>query len=234
MKNKFNKKSLIWTIAIAMISLCAIPILKAQTPVIIPPLVGTIFTYQGQSFLISTNSAGQMVVSSFGVQGTNVLTVPTDPLQAEQVGAAWLAQNNPNEIGYYGTNEIDARLGVIYLQSSGQAAAVLSIDKFGTFAWPNIGFGAGVIQGQNPAQSSGMAAEYAEVVYRKPIGNVAGVGGLIAGYDNWNKEPFFGAKAGLEYRESARLGQFLDVTYSYEPNHSSRGMTIDGGVTYIF
>jgi hypothetical protein len=224
-------KTLILTAIVAMVATFTV---SAQTVAVIPPLTGNIFTYQGQSFLISTNSAGQIVVSTFGVQGTNSIVVPTSPAQAEEVASQWIAENNPSETNFYGTNEIDARLGAIYLQSSGQAAAVLSVDKYGTFGWANVGFGAGIIQGQDPTKSTGTAAEYAEVVYRKPIGNVAAVGGLVAGYDNWNKEPFVGVKAGLEYRESARLGQFVDVTYSYEPHEESRGMTIGGGITYAF
>jgi hypothetical protein len=236
MKNKFAKISSRFAIAIlTILSLCVVTTTRAQsTPVYVPPLVGTVFSYQGQSFLISTNSAGQIVVSTFGIQGTNVMTVPTNPLQAEQVAEQWVAENNPSETNFYGTNEIDARLGAIYLQNTGQACALISIDKYGTFGWQNVGFGAGIIQGQNPAQTTGTAGGYAEVLYRKPIGNVAAVGGLLAGWDNWNKNYFIGGKVGLEYRESAHLGQFVDASYSYEPHQQSRGLAISGGISYAF
>lgn len=200
---------------------------------LLPNLVGQLVTYKGQSFLIATNASGGYVVSSFGVNGTNIITVPTNPDQAMQVASAWIQANNPANIGYYGTNEIDARLGAAYLQNSGQAVAVLAVDKYGLFGWPNIGFGGGLLQGNNGGKS-GTAGAYGEVVYRKPIGDVAAVGGLIGGYDNWNSQGFFGAKAGLEYRQNPHLGEFLDADYCFEPGQTDRGLIISGGISYAF
>ena len=224
--------------ATILCSLAAAFTLHAQTNnlnSLVPKLTGNIFTYQGQAFLISTNSAGQLTVSTFGVQGTNSIVVPANPAQAESVASEWLAENNPSETNFYGTNEIDARLGVIYLQSTGEACATLSVDKYGTFGWQNVGVGLGMIQGTPPVgQNSGTAGLYGELLYRKPIGNVAAVGGLIAGWDNWNSAPFGGVKVGLEYRESAHLGQFVDADYAFESGKNSRGLLISGGISYAF
>ncbi len=227
---KFNK----WTLGLAAIAIVAFAsAVRAQTLPQLPNLIGTPFAYQGQTFLISTNSTGGLDVSSFGLQGTNAIVVPTSPNQAIEVATAWINANQPANIGYYGTNEIEARLGAGYLQNSGQAVADLSVTKYGTFGWANVGFGAGLLQGNN-AGKSGTAGAYGEAVYRKPIGDVAGEVGVIGGYDNWNNAGFFGAKAGLEYRQNKHLGEFLDAAYAYESGQTDRGLMIFGGVSYSF
>ena len=199
----------------------------------VPQLVGHVITYQGQNYLISTNAAGGYDVQSFGVQGTNVITVPTTPEQAFQVATAWINENNPAEIGFYNTNEIVAKLGVGYLQNAGQSVAVLGAEKYGLFGLQNFGVGGGILQGNNGGQS-GTAGAYAEFDYRKPIGNVAYRGGLVGGYDNWDARPFVGPLAGLEYRQSQHLGEWIDVIYAYEANEPSRGLMIAGGVSASF
>ena len=129
--------------------------------------------------------------------------------------------------------EVDARVGAMYLQNSGQAVAVLSIQKYGLFGYSNVGIGAGILQGNNSGKS-GTAGYFGEIDYRKPIGDVAAIGGLIGGYDKWEDKPFVGVKAGLEYRQSAHLGEWLDVSYAYENGNSDRGLLIGGGITYSF
>jgi len=207
----------------------------AQTQSMPIPIQGNVFTFQGQSFLITTNVSGGLMVYTFGVQGTNTFVVPATPEQAMQVGTAWIEKNNPANIGYYNTNsEWVARIGAGYLQNSGQAVALLGVDYYGLFNWPSFGVGGGILEGNNGG-AQGTAGAYGELLYRKPIGDVAGEGGLVAGYDNWNREPFVGPAVGLEYRENAHLGQWLKADYAFEPGaKNSRGLGIYGGFTYAF
>jgi hypothetical protein len=197
-------------------------------------LNGTPVQFQGQTFLISTNATGGLEVKTFGVAGTNVMTAPANPQDALNVATAWLAANNPANIGYYGTNEINARVGLLYLQNSGKAVASIGVQKYGLFSMPNFGVGIGVLQGNNGGKS-GTAAAFGEALYRKPIGDVAACGGIIGGYDKWNSQAFGGAKAGLEYRKSKNLGAWIDVIYVYErSDNSDKGLIIGGGVSYAF
>ena len=194
-------------------------------------LNGTPVSLGGQTFLISTNASGGLDVKTFGIAGTNIVTAPANPNDAMAVASQWLAANNPANIGFYGTNEINARVGVLYLQNSGKAVASIGVQKYGIFS-PNVGVGVGVLQGNN-GTGSGTAGVYGELLYRKPIGDVAGCGGLIGGYDKWNSKAFGGVKAGLEYRKSKHLGSFLDVIYVFEPgNNSDKGLIVGGGVSY--
>lgn len=221
---KFNK----WTLGLAAIAAVALTTtVRAQT------FIGTPITYKGQTFLIATNASGGYTVSTFGVAGTNVVTTPTSPEQAMEVATAWIQANNPSEKSFYSTNEIEARVGAAYVQNSGQAVAVIALDKYGTFGWQNVGFGAGVMQGNNGGKS-GTAGAYGETVYRKPIGNIAVIAGGMLGYDNWNEKVFGAAKVGLENRQSAHLGEFLDVIYAFEGVNTDRGLLIAAGVIYIF
>jgi hypothetical protein len=219
--------------------LAMVTISNAQTPTVqLPNLIGgQAVSYKGQTFFISqvTNSDGSIhfIVNALTSDGTNAIIAPATPQDAMNVASQWIQANNPSNIGYYGTNEIDARLGVAYIQNSGQAVAVLSVDKYGLFGWSNIGLGGGVLQGNN-AGKSGTAGAYLEGVYRKPIGDVAWLGGVIGGYDNWNGKPFIGGKAGLEYRQNAHLGEFLDADYAFEDIHGDRGLLISSGINYSF
>ena len=195
---------------------------------------GVPFSVNGETFLITSNSDGTYTVSSSGVAGSAAFTVPNTISGAVQTGQQWVAANNPSNIGYYATNELNARVGIAYLQSSGTAAAVLSVQKYGLISsQPGIGFGGGILEGNNGSQA-GLAAAYAEADYRKPIGDVAANGGIVGGWDNWNRNPFVGLKAGLEYRQSAHLGEWLDVVGSYEPQKSDFPLMIAGGLEYSF
>jgi len=201
---------------------------------LIPNLVGQVITYKGQSFLISTNADGSYVVSTFGVQGTNAIVVPTTPQQAFEVASAWINANNPANSGYYGTNEIVAELGAAYLQNSGQTVAFISVTKYGLFGWQWLGVGAGVLQGNN-GTSIGTAGFYGKAVYRKVIGDVAAEGGLIFGYDEWSSQILAGVEVGVEHRQSNHIGEFVKLIYAFEPGASSdKGLAIAGGLDYAF
>lgn len=217
---------------IVLLTASLVATVQAQT-IQIPTLVGQVITYQGQQFLLSTNAMGGYQVSTIGVQGTNVFVVPATSAQAMDVVTAWINQNNPANAGYYGTNEWEARLGAAYLQNSGQAVATLSVGHWG-WPWQNVGAGIGILQGNNGGKS-GTAGAYGEIDYRKIIGDVAGVGGIIGGYDNWNAKPFIGGKVGLEYRQNAHLGEYVDADYAFETGGSNdRGLLISGGISYAF
>jgi hypothetical protein len=225
--------------AAAGLVLFAGTILKAQS---IPTITGTPITYQGQTFLLTetTNAQGQVSynVYTYGVSGTNTVMVPATLDQAGAVVQQLFQQNNPADIGFYPTNgqaEWEARLGAAYVQNTGQAAASLSVDYYGLFDQAWLGVGGGILQANSTVSSqSGTAGAWAEAVYRKPIGNVAGVIGPIAGYDVWNHKVFGGAKVGLEYRENKNLGEYVDVEYAFESGKSSRGLLVSGGISYAF
>lgn len=186
-----------------------------------------------QNVLITTNAAGLYVVSSFGVLGTNSITPPSNVNDFIAQGTAMVNENNPANIGYYGTNEIASRVGVLYLQNSGQAVFSIAVAKWGLFGYQNVGIGAGILEG-NQAGKQGTAGYWGELDYRKPIGDVAVVGGIVGGYDEWNKSAFGGVKAGLEYRQNAHLGEYIEVSAVYENKKTDQPFLIGGGVTYAF
>ena len=146
-----------------------------------------------------------------------------------------IAQNNPANTNFYSTNgEWEARVAAAYLQNSGQAVAALSVGYWGIYsAWPNVGAEMGVLEGNNGGQS-GTAGAYTGVMYRKVIGDVAGIGGLGGGYDNWNHRPFGYVKGGVEYRQNPHLGEFVDVIYAFESVNSNRGLMAAAGICYAF
>jgi len=195
---------------------------------------GVPFTVDGrQAFIITTNGAGRYTVSSYGSAGTNTITVPSNPAELSTTAQTWLAANNVTNITYYGTNELDARVGVMYLQNSGQAVASVSVVKYGWFGYDKIGVGGGLLQG-NDSGKTGTAGGWGELDYRKPIGDVAAEAGLMGGYDKWNDKAFVGVKVGLEYRQNAHLGEFITAAYAYEDENTDRGLLIGGGITYSF
>ncbi|MDE2096175.1 MAG: hypothetical protein KGL39_02945 [Patescibacteria group bacterium] len=195
-------------------------------------IVGQPLVVNGQNILV-TETNGVYTITSTGPLGSEQFTPPSTTSGSLAQFETWLQQNNAANIGYYATNEIDARVGAAYLQNSGQAVAILSVQRYGWFGQPNVGVGLGLIQG-NDAGKSGTAGEYGELDYRKPLGDVAAVGGAVGGWDEWNKKAFGGVKGGLEYRQSAHLGEWLDVIYVYEPNAGDRGLIIAGGVSLAF
>lgn len=196
-----------------------------------PNLVGKPITLNGQTFLVQTNADGHFIVSTIGTAGTNAFLVPASPDQAMQVAQQWISGNNPSEVTFYGTNEMEFRVGAGYLQNSGSAVAVFGLEQF---MGQNYGLGIGILQG-NQNGKSGTAGAYVEGLYRHPIGNVAVVAGIFGGYDNWNNRGFVGPKVGLENRSSAVLSEWLDCDYAWEgQSTSNRGLFIAGGISYAF
>lgn len=220
------------TIIGAALMLAAV-ISQAQTTT--PFQFGVPFQVGNQTFLITTNGTGQTLVTTVGPFGTNSVVVPMTPQEAANTALNLVAQNNPANASYYNTNgEWEARIGAAYLQNSGQAVAALSVAYWGIYSTlPNVGLEAGVLQGNNAGQS-GTAGAYGGVEYRKVIGDVAGIGGVGGGYDNWNHRPFGYVKAGVEYRQNPHLGEFVDVIYAFESVNSNRGLLAAAGIIYAF
>ena len=215
----------------AMLSLAGLSVGVLNNQLVKP---GVPFSVNGQSFLIASNSDGTYTVSSSGPAGNASFTPPSTLAGSIQLDQQWVSQNNPANITYYANDELNTRVGVAYLQSSGTAVAVLSAQKYGLIkSQPGIGFGAGILEGNNGGQS-GLAAAYGEVDYRKPIGDVAVNGGLVGGWDNWNRNGFAGLKGGLEYRQGPHLGEWCDVIVSYEPRKQDFPLLIAGGLECSF
>lgn len=216
----------------ALCALCGnISVSSAQT---IPPITGTDIVINGQHFLL-TESNGVFTATSEGPNGSVSVTTPTSAQQAIAMIQDIVGRNNPANSSYYSASEIEARLGGDYEQNSGQAAALISITKWGLIkSQPNIGLELGLLQG-NQNGSSGTAGAYAAVDYRKIIGDVACVGGVGVGWDNYNKQPFGLLKAGVEYRNNAHLGEWVDLHYGIERGgNQTRGYGFAAGVCYIF
>ena len=206
---------------------------QAQTIPPIPPITGQTITINGQSFLL-TYSNGTYVATSAGPNGSISVATPTSAADAINQIQQLVSQNNPANADYYTNNEIAARIGAIYEQNSGQTAALISVTKWGWISSQPIGFEAALLQG-NQNGSSGTAGAYGAIDYRKIIGDVAAVGGIGAGYDNYNKLAFGLVKAGVEYRQNAHLGEWVDLNYAFEPaGNASRGFGFAAGVTYKF
>lgn len=206
-----------------------------QLHTLVPNIVGTVFTAKdGQSFVISTNADGGYTAQSYGVNGTQVTVAPTSPQQVFAAVSQWFGNNDPSLSRYYGTNELVGRLGAAYQQNSGQAVAFISVTKYGLFGWQHIGFGGGVLQGNNGSKV-GTAGVFGKAVYRKVIGDVSADGGLVFGYDLWDRQVFAGATIAVEHRQNAHLGEFVELTYAAEPGaKTDKGMLISGGISYAF
>ena len=227
-----TKMSLIIGVILAM----AIHVQAQPAPAAIPLVIGAPININGQSFLISTNSAGQYVITTTGTNGTLTVTPPMTPQDAWNQVQAMINANNPANAGYYGTNELVCRVGACYLQNSGQSVAEIGIEKYGLLkSVPQIGVGAAVFQGNNPGKS-GTAGSVAFADYRKVIGDVSVQAGVGGGYDNWNNSAMIVGKADVELRQNAHLGEFVGVGYALEPGHINDrgGLLVRGGVNYAF
>jgi hypothetical protein len=174
----------------------------------IVPNIGQLFTVNGQTFLISTNPSGGLSITTTGPAGTNTVTPPTSLAGAFSRAQEFVNANMPGNIGYYSTNgEWDVSVGGVFAQNSGQAAAQLSIERYGVFkSLPNLSLGAAVLEG-NDQGKSGTAGGYVFVDYRRPIGDVAFVAGLGGGYDIYNRSPMGIVKIEIEYRQNKHLGR---------------------------
>lgn len=201
--------------------------------------LGQTFTFNGQAFLVTTNPAGQYVIISTGPAGSVTNIPPSNKQDMLNAISQYVSENNPANIGYYGTNDFNLKVGAVYSQNSGQAYASIGVEKFGLLkSAPNFGIGGAVLEG-NASGQNGTAGAYATVLYRHPIGDVAITGGLGGGYDNFNKQPMGVLKLDLEYRHSQHLGEYIGLGYAIEQRGAKgggtdRGMMIGGGVTYSF
>lgn len=209
----------------------AVPAVLTIPPVITP---GKPFTVNGQSFVISTNANGALTVSTSGPAGSETVTPPTTSAALLARIEEMVNENNPANISYYNSNEYVLSIGGAFAQNSGQAAAQLSIEKYGILkSAPNFALGAAVLEGNANGQN-GTAGAYAFVDYRRPIGDVAFTAGLGGGWDNYNKAPMGIAKAEIEYRQNAHLGEYVGIGYAFEGLKTDRGAIIGGGVRYAF
>jgi len=243
--------------AIIGVLLSAVTVIHAQTVtstsaglslsfggVTVPAIAGTPITINGQTLLIATNASGGYTVVTYGAAGTNSFTPPNTLTEAGTWVQQALQNNNPNNKDYYSTNgEWDVSLGAAYAQNSGQAAAVLEVERYGVFS-PNLGLGLGVLEG-NQAGQNGTAAAYGMVDYRHPIGDVAFIGGLFAGYDNYTGHIMGGPKVKVEYRMNPHIASWVSVAYDIEGFGKTMtqvgttisdpsGLLICGGLTYAF
>jgi hypothetical protein len=199
--------------------------------------IGEPVTIKGQTFLVTTNPAGNYVIYTSGVGGTATVTPPTTTSEAFAQAQAMIAANNPTNRNYYGTNELVARVGAVYLQNSGQAVVEIGVEKYGLLkSMPQIGVGAALFQGKNEGKS-GTAGAVAFVDYRKIIGDVSAQVGVGGGYDNWGKDWIGVVKVDIELRQNTHIGEFVGVGYAISPQHigdSKGGLMVRGGVNYAF
>jgi hypothetical protein len=252
---KFNK----WSLRTATVALAAVAALAFSTftaPAQNPPIsastidallqnglitVGTPATINGQTFLVTTNASGGYVIASTGPNGSLTVTPPTTLNGAYTSAQEFINANNPTNADLYGTNELVARLGTVYLQNSGQAVVEIGVEKYGWFD-PNIGLGAALFQG-NQNGKSGTAGGVGFIDYRKVIGDVSAQIGIGGGYDNWNASAMGVIKADIEYRQNKHLGEYVGVGYAIEkgsfgassgadPNKG--GLMVRGGINYAF
>lgn len=238
-------KSLVYltfcTIGLILLTLAGHAQTSAPNPTIqwngltLPAIVGTPITVNGQTLLIETNQSGGYTITTFGPQGTNSFTPPTTVAGATTLAEQFVNANNPANLSYYSTNgEWDLSVGGVFAQNSGQAAAQLSIERYGVIpSLPNLSLGAAVLEG-NASGQSGTAGGYGFVDYRRPIGDVAFIGGLGGGYDNYNKSFMGVAKVEIEYRQNRHLGEYVGVGYAFEGTQTDRGLMVGGGIRYAF
>lgn len=193
---------------------------------------------QTQTFTVDTNAAGLYVITTTGTAGSATVTQPTTTAEVFAQAQQMIAANNPTNKWYYGTNELVARVGAVYLQNSGQAAIEIGVEKYGLLKIaPQIGVGAALFQGNKQGQS-GTAGFVGFVDYRYIIGDVSAQIGAGGGYDNWNKAPMGVVKFDIELRQNPHLGEYVGVAYALESgglaNSSKGGLIVRAGVNWSF
>lgn len=205
--------------------------------------VGQPFTVNGVTALVTTNAAGNMVISVTSPNGSLTTTPPTTVAGAIGTAEGYVNANNKANADFYGTNELVARVGAVYLQNSGAAVVEIGVEKYGLFkSVPPIGLGAALFQGNKNGQS-GTAGAVGFLDYRKVIGDVSAQAGIGGGYDNWNSSAMGVVKFDVEYRQNAHLGEFVGIGYAVEkgtfgasggadPNKG--GLMVRGGINYAF
>jgi hypothetical protein len=240
-------KSLLLTAALAALLSLGSAIAQSASVPVIPVLAqpGQPFSVNGQTFVFTTNDSGGIIITTTGPAGSNTVVAPVNSSELLARVREIVNENNPANIGYYGSNDLVFSVAGVFAQNSGQAAAQLSIEKFGLLkSIPQIGVGAAVLEG-NQNGVNGTAAAYAFADYRKPIGDVAFSFGLGAGYDNYTSRPMGIARVEVEYRQNAHLGEFVGVGYDFEGMQSKvkaadnravdpSGLIIGGGIRYSF
>jgi hypothetical protein len=203
--------------------------------------VGTANTINGVSFIATTNASGGYSFQIISQSGSVSYTPPTAPGGALNQASQWINANQSTNADYYGTNDIEAKLGALYLQNSGQALIDIAVTKYGLIkSMPQFGVGVDLLQGNKSGVQSTAGAD-GTIGYRKVIGDVAAEFDAGGGYDNWAKKPCGLAKALVEYRSSNHLGAYVGLSYFYEGMNVSTvagdniaGLGVVGGVTYSF
>lgn len=194
------------------------------------------FTFNGQTYLVTTNAAGIYTFATSGPSGNASFTPPSTTAGVTAGWQNWWSANNPTNISFYSTNETVVHLGALYDNKQGTALLNISLKKYGWISsQPNLGVGAGVLQGNNGTQS-GLAVAYGELTYRKPIGDVAVDGGVVGGYDLFNKSMLAGLRGGLTYRLNPHLELWSDLVLEREFSGSQTGFNTlaAGGIGYVF
>ena len=203
--------------------------------------IGQPTTINGQTFTVTTNSSGGFNIITTGPAGSLSVTSPTTPQQAMATGEQYVNANNPTNSDYYGTNELVARVGAVYLQNYGQSVVEIGLEKYGLLkSAPQLGLGAALFQG-NRGGSSATAGGIGFVDYRKIIGDVSAQAGIGGGYDNWSQQPIGVVKFDIELRQNKHLGEYVGVAYGLEKGFSNAsasqtggGLMVRGGINYAF
>ena len=203
--------------------------------------VGQPATINGQTFVITTNASGGYVIFTQGPAGTATVTPPTTTAEALAQAQAMVNANNVSNKAFYGTNELVARVGAVYLQNYGQSVVELGVEKYGLIkSVPQFGFGAALFQGNRGGQSA-TAGGIGFLDYRKVIGDVSAQAGLGGGYDNWSQQALGVVKFDIELRQNAHLGEYVGVAYGLEKGFSNAstgngggGLMVRGGINYAF
>lgn len=225
-----------WNIPAQTISLSSIDSLLKDGVI----TLGQPVTIKGQTFMVTTNASGGYVITTSGPGGDITIAPPTSAAEALSRAQKMLADNNPLNASFYGTNEVVGRVGAVYLQNSGQAVVEIGVEKYGWFS-QKIGLGAALFQGNKDGQS-GTAGAVAFVDYRKVIGDVSAQFGAGGGYDNWNKSWMFVTKVDIELRQNAHVGEYVGVAYAVEKatfggasaTANKGGLMVRGGINYAF
>jgi hypothetical protein len=200
--------------------------------------LGATINVNGQSFTLTTNAAGQISgVTTTGPAGNAAVSALTTPTAVANTVAGYVAQNNTNDFGFYGSNDLTAGVGVDYLQNSGQTIADIQIAKYGLLSsLSGLGLEAGVLQG-NAGGKQSTAGGYGGMDYRQPIGSVAAHVGADVLWDQWSGQAGGVAHALVELRQNPHLGESAGVKFEAEPSSSKQnlsGLWLVAQINYSF
>jgi hypothetical protein len=183
---------------------------NAQTPVTAPPVTIPL-----------------VIVPTFDQQQPP--PIPTTPAGVLDQGGQWIANANTN-VNLFGDNELEFRLGGVYIQSSGDGGASIEGEYWGLFK-KNVGIGAAVVQG-NVDGKAGTGAAYIEIAYRKTFGDVSASVFVGPGYDFQNRSLMGVVGARISKRINAHAGMYVGLGYAVESLDKNRGIITGAGVTY--